>query len=188
MGAGILTRWLSGALPLGALLAMACSDSGVRPKSSAQAADSADQIMVKMSTQLTEKGVLRSFVEADSAYVYQNQQQMDLRHFKVRMLDAQGNLQSTLTAQRGLYSSYNGKLDARGQVLVESIDGRRLKTEHLIYDKVANQIKSDTVFSYDSPTAHGSGNGFTSDINFRNVQIEQPRGTQRGKGILVPGQ
>lgn len=168
--------------------AAACSDTGVRPKGSLQSADSADQIMVKMSTRLTEGGVLRSFVEADTAYVYQNEQRMDLRHFKVRMLDANGNLQSTLTAARGLYATYSGKLDARGQVLVESTDGRRLRTEHLIYDKGANRIEGDTVFSYESPTVKGSGNGFVSDIQFRNVTIDQPKGAQKGKGILLPGQ
>src|SRR5262249_42137028 len=119
--------------------------------------------------------------------VYQSDQHMDLRHFKVRMLDAQGNLQSTLTASRGLYVIYTGKLDARGQVLVESTDGRRLRTEHLVYDKAANSIASDTGFSYESPTANGSGKSFKSDINSRNVKIEQPRGIKKGKGIRVRG-
>jgi len=178
----------AGALSLAWLAAAACADAGVRPQGTMQSADSADQILVTMSTQITEKGVLRSFVEADTAYIYQNQQQMDLRRFKVRMLDAQGNLQSTLTADRGLYASYVGKLDARGHVVVESTDGRRLQTEHLIYDKTANQIKSDTAFTYNSATERGSGNGFISDINFRNIQIEQPKGAQKGKGILLPGQ
>ena len=166
----------------------ACSDPGVRPHSSSEVADSADQIMLKMATRLTDGGVLRSFVEADTAYIYQADQHMDLRKFTVRMLDANGNLQSTLTADRGLYASYTGKLDARGNVVVVATDGRKLMTSHLIYDKGANQIKSDTVFTYDSPTARGSGNGFVSDINFRNVQIDQPKGTQKGKGILLPGQ
>ncbi len=170
------------------LFELACNDAGVRPHGTMQTADSADQIMVKMSTRLTENGVLRSFVEADTAYVYQGDQRMDLRHFKVRMLDAQGNLQSTLTAERGQYVTYNGRLDARGHVLVESTDGRRLRTEHLIYDKGANAISGDTVFTYESPTVNGTGNSFNSDINFKNVQIAQPRGTQKGKGILVPGQ
>ena len=170
------------------LVLAACADTGVRPTGSLQSADSADQIMLKMSTQLTENGVLRSFVEADTAYVYQNQQITDLRHFTVRMLDAHGNLQSTLTADHGIYTTYSGKLDARGHVLVESTDGRRLRTEHLIYDKQANQIRSDTVFSYDSPTAKGSGKSFLSDIEFRNLTIDQPTGAQKGKGILLPGQ
>ena len=71
------------------LLGLACNDAGVRPHGTLQTADSADQIMVKMSTRLTENGVLRSFVEADTAYIYQGDQRMDLRNFKVRMLDAQ---------------------------------------------------------------------------------------------------
>ena len=181
---------MRGPLLLALLLALAaaCSDAGVRPTATTQRADSADQVMIRMSTQLTEQGVLRSFVEADTAYVYQNQQLMDLRRFKVRMLDAQGNLQSTLTAERGLYSSYNSKLDARGNVLVESVDGRKLRTAHLIYDKAANLIESDTVFTYDSPTASGSGKSFRSDIEFRNINITQPRGAQKGQGILLPGQ
>ncbi len=170
------------------LVAAGCADTGVRPQGSMQSADSADQIMVHMSTQLTEKGVLRSFVEADTAYVYQNQQIMDLRKFKVRMLDTHGDLQSTLTADHGIYTTYSSKLDARGHVLVESTDGRRLRTEHLIYDKVANQIRSDTTFTYDSPTARGSGKSFLSDIEFRNLTIDQPKGAQKGKGILLPGQ
>jgi LPS export ABC transporter protein LptC len=182
----MIRRLLLGGIAL--LVTLGCNDPGVRPHGTLQTADSADQIMVKMSTRLTEGGVLRSFVEADTAYVYQGDQHMDLRNFKVRMLDAQGNLQSTLTAARGIYVTPTGKLDARGHVLVESTDGRRLRTEHLIYDKVGNQISSDTVFTYESPTANGSGNSFKSDINFRNVQIEQPKGTQKGKGILVPGQ
>ncbi len=104
------------------------------------------------------------------------------------MLDAQGSLQSTLTADRGEYITATGKLDARGHVLVESTDGRHLRTEHLIYDKGANQIKSDTVFTYDSHDFKGGGNGFVSDIDFRNIQVNQPRGAQKGKGLLLPGQ
>lgn len=173
---------------LGVLLIAACGEEGVRPQGNLQSADSADQIMTKMSTQLTENGVLRSFVEADTAYVYQNTQITELRHFTVRMLDAHGNLQSTLTADRGIYTVYSGKLDARGNVLVVSTDGRQLRTEHLIYDKAANQIKSDTTFTYSSPTERGSGKSFLSDIEFRNLTVTEPKGAQKGKGILLPGQ
>lgn len=181
-------RLRSTAVTLFGVLAAACATTGVRPQGTMGAADSADQIMLKMSTQLTDKGVLRSHVDADTAYIYQNTQTMDLRNFKVRMLDAQGNLQSTLTARQGIYASLTGKLDARGQVLVEGADGRKLKTEHLIYDKTANQIKSDTTFTFDSPTASGSGKGFVSDANFKNIDIDRPKGRQKGQGMLLPGQ
>jgi LPS export ABC transporter protein LptC len=177
-----LLAWFAGAG------AAACTDAGVRPSAVTQAADSADQVLLKMATKITNDGVLRSFVEADTAYLYQRSQTTEMRRFTARFLDENGNLKSTLTADLGLYLTYSNKLDARGHVIVVSTDGRKLVTEHLIYDKMANQIMSDTAFVYDSKTEHVTGNGFTSDIDFKNLKVEQPKGFQRGRGVLLPGQ
>jgi LPS export ABC transporter protein LptC len=181
-------RVLWGLLGGAGISTAACTDSGVRPSSILQAADSADQVMFGMSTQVTEKGVRRSFVEADTAFLYQNRQTMDLRHFKVLFLDPEGNPKSTLTARQGFYTSFNNKLDARGDVLVEAVDGGKLRTQHLIYNEGARQIVSDTTFVYDGPQGHITGNGFISDLEFKNVRVEQPKGTQKGKSIVLPGQ
>ncbi|MGQ0703785.1 MAG: LPS export ABC transporter periplasmic protein LptC [Gemmatimonadales bacterium] len=163
-----------------------CTQTGVTTRETGERADSADQIMMGMITQLTENGVLRSYVEADTAYLYQNQQVTDLRGLRIRLLDAQGNQTSTLTARQGTYSSVNGKLDARGNVVVETTDGRRLRTQHLIYDKVSNRVESDSAFTYESPSEQGSGSAFRSDIEFKNLEVNNPRGFQKGKGILIP--
>ncbi len=164
----------------------ACSETGSAPTGRAERGDSADQVMIKMVTQLTEKGVLQSYVEADTAFLYQNQQLMDLRHMRIRLLD-KGTEKSTLTADRGLYYSLSGKLDARGNVEVVTTDGRRLRTSHLIYDKTSNRVESDTTFTYESGSEVGSGKSFHSDVDFRNLSIDEPRGFQKGKGILLPG-
>ena len=179
---------LNASLPLCLLASIACSDPGVRPTSVAAAADSADQVMFKMSTKITNEGVLRSYVEADTAYIYQRTQMMDLRRFTARLLDEKGNLKSTLTADQGLYTTYSNKLDARGHVVITSVDGDRIQTEHLIYDKMANQVLIDTAFVYDSPKGRLIGNDLVSDIDFNNVTVGQPRGRQKGKGFLLPGQ
>jgi LPS export ABC transporter protein LptC len=165
----------------------ACSESGITPQQSAARADSADQVMTKMMTQLTEKGVLKSNVEADTAYLYQNQQLYDFRVLRIRFLDNQGSTESVLTAQRGLYYGLTGKLDARGKVEVVTTDGRKLRTEHLVYDKTTQMVESDTTFTYESPTETGTGKSFKSDTKFRNLTIEQPRGFQKGKGVQLPG-
>jgi LPS export ABC transporter protein LptC len=166
---------------------VSCSQPGVTGKAAGERADSADQVMEKMTTQLTEKGVLRSYVEADTAYLYQNQQLTDLRNLRIRLLDNQGTQKSILTAKRGLYYALTGKLDARGSVEVITIDGKRLRTEHLVYDKTANRVECDTTFTYESGTEVGSGKSFRSDVEFRNLSIDEPRGFQKGKGILLPG-
>lgn len=175
------------AFMVGAATVSACTDAGVRPSATTQAADSSDQRQLKMSTKITNDGVLRSFVEADTAYLYQRTQTIEMHRFTARFLDENGNLKSTLTADLGLYQTYSDKLDARGHVIVISTDGRKLVTEHLIYNKMANQIWSDTAFVYDSKTEHVTGNSFTSDIDFKNLRVEQIKGFQRGRGVLLPG-
>jgi LPS export ABC transporter protein LptC len=171
-----------------ASLFAACSPAGVRPATESVVADSADQVMYRMSTKITNEGVLRSHVEADTAFMYQRSQTMDLRHFTAQLLDEKGNLKSTLTADRGLYITYSNKLDARGHVVVTTVDGQKIQSEHLIYDKQANQVTIDTAFVYDSKKGQLTGNCMKSDIDFTNVDVCQPKGRQKGKGFLLPGQ
>lgn len=169
-------------------LALACTDSGIRPTAVTQAADSADQQLFKMTTAISAEGVRRSYVEAETAYVYQGRALTELRRMKVLFFDEQGNLKSTLVADKGLLGQFTKRLEASGHVVVTSPDGRRLTTEHLIYDKQANQITIDTAFTSEGPTGRLSGNGAISDIGFSHIVVQQPRGAQKGKGFLLPGQ
>ena len=169
-------------------LLMACADSGVRPTALTQTADSADQRLLKMITTIHADGIRRSYVEAETAYVYQNQALTDLRRMKVLFFDEQGNLKSTLVADKGLLGTYSNRLEARGNVIVTSPDGRRLTTQHLTYDKQANKITIDTAFVSEGPTGRLSGNCMESDAGFNNVSVCQPKGVQKGEGFLLPGQ
>lgn len=175
-------------LGLVASLVAGCSREGVRPATESVVRDSADQTMIRMSTKITNEGVLRSLVDADTSFFYQRTQTMDLRHFTARMIDEKGNLKSTLTADQGIYVTYSNKLDARGHVVVTSVDGQKITTEHLIYDKQANQVNIDTTFVADSKKGRLVGNCMKSDIDFTNVEVCQPKGHQKGKGFLLPGQ
>jgi LPS export ABC transporter protein LptC len=171
-----------------AVFMAACTREGVRPVTETAVADSADQVLFRMSTKITNEGVLRSHVDADTAFIYQRSQTMDLRHFTAQMLDEKGNLKSTLTADRGLYVTYSNKLDARGHVVVTTVDGQKILTAHLIYDKQSNQVTIDTTFVYDSRKGHLNGNCMKSDVAFTVVDVCQPTGRQKGKGFLLPGQ
>jgi LPS export ABC transporter protein LptC len=183
-----LGRAVVASVRLGVVVSAACSREGVRPVTETAAADSADQVLFRMSTKITNEGVLRSNIEADTAFIYQRSQTTDLRHFTAQLLDEKGNLKSTLTADRGLYVTYSNKLDARGHVVATTVDGQKILTEHLIYDKQQNQITIDTTFVYDSKKGHLTGNCMKSDIDFTMVDVCQPKGHQKGKGFLLPGQ
>ena len=173
---------------LAAMGTLGCEETGARPTTTIQAAaDSADQILEGFSHYVTNDGVRRTRVEADTAFFYENTQLTDLRNIKVTFYDLKGEEGSTLTAKRGTYRWQNGSMDAEGNVLVVSPDGRRLRTQTLRYDNAANQISTDQRFTFDRGTEHLEGNSFRSDPDFRNVVTDRPRGVA-GDGLLLPGQ
>ena len=112
-----------------AFSAIACEDSGVKPTTTVQAPDSADQVLEGFSHYVTSEGIRRSRVQADTAYFYEATQVTNLVNVKATFYDLKGAESSTLTAKTGLYRWQDGSMEATGNVLVVSPDGRRLTTE-----------------------------------------------------------
>ena len=176
------------ALAIAVAVALAgCEDPGARPTTTLQAPDSADQVLEGFSHYVTHQGVRRSRVEADTAFFYENTQITELRNIKVTFYDLKGEESSTLTARRGTYRWQDGSMEAEGDVLVVSPDGRRLRSEILRYDNAENTISTDRQFTFDRGAEHLEGNSFRSDPDFRNVVTDRPRGVA-GDGLLLPGQ
>jgi LPS export ABC transporter protein LptC len=173
--------------PFLVLSVLSCEEAGVRPTATVQAPDSADQVLEGFSHYVTNEGVRRSRVEADSAFFYEPTQITELHKIKVVFFDLKGAEGSTLTAQRGTYRWQDGSMEANGNVVVVSPDGRRLSTETLRYDNATNTIMTDKPFSFDRGAEHLEGNSFRSDPDFRNVVTDRPRGVS-GEGLLLPGQ
>jgi LPS export ABC transporter protein LptC len=172
---------------LSAFSALGCEDTGVRPTTTVQAADSADQVLEGFSHYVTNNGVLRSRVEADTAFFYEQTQTNALHNIKVIFFDTKGAESSTLTAKRGTYRWQDGSMEAIGNVVVVSPDGRRLSTDLLRYDNATNTILTDRHFTFDKGDEHLEGNSFRSDPDFKNVVTDRPRGVS-GNGMLLPGQ
>jgi LPS export ABC transporter protein LptC len=175
------------ALSVVSLFSVACEESGARPTTTVQAPDSADQVLEGFSHFVTRDGILRSRVEADTAFFYEPTQITDLKKVRVVFFDVRGEEGSTLTAKRGTYRWQDGSMEAKGSVLVVSPDGRRLKTETLKYDNPSNTISTNVHFTFDRGTEHLEGNSFRSDPDFKNVVTDKPRGVA-GDGMLLPGQ
>jgi LPS export ABC transporter protein LptC len=197
--AAIAGRWGSTALPpyrltvlsvlsaLSVVSVLSCEESGARPTATVNAPDSADQVLEGFSHFVTNQGVRRSRVEADSAYFYEATQITHLRKLRVVFYNAKGEEGSTLTAKAGTYRWQDGSMEADSNVVVVAPDGRRLATERLRYDNATNTISTDRRFSFDRGAEHLEGNSFKSDPDFRNVVTDKPRGVA-GNGMLLPGQ
>lgn len=158
------------------------------PVTATQAAlDSADQVLIGMSHYVTDAGVLRARVRADTAFFFSGTQRAELRNVHVTFYDANGQATSTLTSREGTHHWRTGDMEARGNVVVvRDKDRATMRTEVMDYKQMRNEVSSDTSFVWDEPDRHVAGDGFTSDPEFRKITAKRPRGT--GGQFILPNQ
>ena len=166
-----------------AALLLAC-DTGIKPTATVAAADSADQVLFNMSHFVTNAGIQRAHVLADTAYFYSPAQTAELRNVHITFYDTRGAETSTLTSRQGTYHWRGGEMEARGNVVVVRTDGATLRTEVIHYIPARNQVTSDQPFVFDEPTRHIKGEGFTADPDFKVVTAKRPTGEAGGKFTL----
>ncbi len=147
---------------LGALVLAAC-ETGIKPTATIAATDSADQVQFGMSHYVTNEGIQRAQVRADTAYFYSPVQTAELRNVHITFYDPRGAQTSTLTSREGTYHWRTGDMEARGNVVVLRTDGATLRTAVLRYNQARNQVSSDQPFVFDEPTRHIEGEGLGRD-------------------------
>jgi LPS export ABC transporter protein LptC len=168
------------------LLAVACK-SGTPVTATQAALDSADQVLIGMSHYVTEAGVLRARVRADTAFFFSGTQRAEMRTVHVTFYDAAGLPTSTLSSREGTHHWRTGDMEARGNVVVvRNKDGATLRTEVMNYNQIRNEVSSDRDFVFDEPGRHVEGKGFTSDPEFKKITAKSPRGT--GGQFILPSQ
>ena len=166
---------------------VAACKSGTPITATQAALDSADQVLLGMSHYVTEQGVLRARVRADTAYFYSNTQRAELRNVHVTFYDVAGNPTSTLTSREGTHHWRTGDMEARGNVVVvRDKDGGTMRTEVMDYNQTRNEVSSDQAFVFDGPDRHIEGKGFTSDPEFKKITAKSPHGT--GGQFILPSQ
>src|SRR5216110_3030783 len=176
--------WL---LTPGSLLLVFSCKSGTPVTATQAVLDSADQVLLGMSHNVTESGVLRARVRADTAYFFSNSQRAELRNVHVTFYDITGRPTSTLTSKEGTHNWRTGDMEARGNVVVvRDKDGATLRTEVMDYSQVKNEVSSDKSFVWDEPGRHVEGDGFTSDPEFKKIAAKRPHGT--GGKFILPSQ
>lgn len=169
------------------VLASAGCDRPADPVAQAESAlDSADQVMMGLKQYLTQEGIRQAYLEADTAYIYETRGHIQLRNIRVTFFGENGEQTSVLTARRGLHNIRTEVMEAMQDVLVVRTDGGRLTTNHLIYDKPRNEVKTDSAYTYTTPERTVSGDGFVSDPSFNNIQSQRVRG--RAGGFRLPNQ
>jgi LPS export ABC transporter protein LptC len=134
-------------------------------------ADSADQVMYGVRFKLTDAGVDRAQLYADTAYFFEDNTRIELENVNTTFFTTMGAKDAVLTSRHGTNNTRTGNMVARQNVVVVSEDGRRLTTAELIYNPQRNEISSDSAFVMTEPNRRLEGIGFRSDPNMKNIQI-----------------
>jgi lipopolysaccharide export system protein LptC len=147
--------------------------------------DSAEQMLFGVHFFLTDGGVRRAELFADTAYMYDQNTRTELRTVKTNFFDATGKENATLTSREGSYSFRLNTMEGRGNVVVVTPEGRRLETEQLRYDPARDEISSDSAFTLTEPDRVTSGIGFTSDPDMNNIHVLRALKTS-GQAVTIP--
>ena len=179
-----MKRWLVAVLATLAVAA-ACQDVKEPPVALGSMPDSADQIMFGVNTLLTERGLLQAELRADSAYFYDENTRVELRNVRTTFFSKTGQKTGVLTSKAGTYSTRLARMEARGNVVVVSEDGKRLTTPQLLYDQGRNEISSDSAFVLIEPNRRLEGVGFVSDPQMNRVRVlKKAKGEDEGTFTL----
>lgn len=182
--------------PRNTILALALALGGVacRETNVAQAppkpttADSADQVMFGVHFFVTDAGLRRAEVKADTAMTYEENTRTQLFKVNATFFNAQGARNATLTSKSGTYNVRIGSMEARGDVVVKSTDGRTLTSPHLRFDPTRNEISSDSAFVLTEKNGRvTSGVGFISDPDLNSVKV-LAGARQTGNKVTLPRQ
>ena len=170
------------------IAAAACSGapSTPLPKAVTQS-DTADQVMFGVKTNVTDAGLLRARLAADTVFMYNDNTLADLRTLTAEFFSGMGAKTATLTARTGLYNVQLGWMEARGDAVVITEDGRKLESPHLKYDPQKNEISSDSAFVLTEVDRVTRGIGFTADPDLQNVRVIRGWQTE-GQRVVVPPQ
>ena len=165
----------------------ACTETAPPPVLTGTMADSADQTVWGLRTLLTDRGLLRAELVSDSAFFFDENTRIELLKVRVTFYASNGARNAVLTSREGTYNTRRNLMEARGDVVVVSEDGRRLSTPQLRFDQVRNEITSDSAFTLTEPGRQVSGVGFVSDPDMNNIRILRTT-TGQGDAVIIPNQ
>ncbi|MCA0376179.1 MAG: LPS export ABC transporter periplasmic protein LptC [Gemmatimonadetes bacterium] len=165
-------RWLSALLVAATLPAAACPKAAQKPAASRKfdIPDSAESMSFGARVVLTDQGVNKGVLLADTALGYEDNTRLELRRINLTFYTSQGVRDGVMTARAGTLNQRLSRLEARGDVIIIREDGKRFTSPLLVFDQQRNQFFTDSAFVLTEPSRQLSGIGMESDprlVNFK---------------------
>jgi LPS export ABC transporter protein LptC len=164
----------------GATLA-ACGGGGTGPRADLYRDLPADYVMLNVNHYLTDDGVRRGILDADTAFVYVDSATVDLRKVHLLLYGTDGKDAADLVSRTGQLNQRTNAMVARGAVvLVAKTTADRIETEELHYDPNVHRVWSTVRTTRIQNGNRVTADGFTADDQMRNVEMTRPRGRVEG--------
>jgi LPS export ABC transporter protein LptC len=182
--------WVKRTALLALALVAACNRHGGAPSAPHNPlADSADQVVFGARERMTDGGVSKSDLYSDTAYFFDDNTRIEMRgHVLVTFFTDVGAKNAVLTSKEGTYNNRTGNMEARGNVVVITVDGRHLTTPILRFNQARNEISSDTSFVTTDSSRRLTGIGFTSDPDMNNIHCFRACNGVGGQVVLPSNQ
>lgn len=144
----------------------------------------ADYVMATVKHYLTEDGIRRGILHADSAYFYNDSAKADLRKVHLVLYNQTGQQAADLVSNQGDLDQRTNAMVARGSVvLVAHSGGQRIETEELHYDPNGHRVWSTVKTTVTQNGTRTVTDGFTADDQLTNIQMTRPRGRTEGMKV-----
>jgi LPS export ABC transporter protein LptC len=145
--------------------ATACRETKQPPVGVIGPADTAEQVGFGVRILLTPNGIQRGELVGDTMFIFNDQTKFDFRNARVKFNTELGVPNGTMRADRGIYDTRTQILEGFGNVVVTTTDGKQLKSPHLKFNQLANEVSSDTSFVLSAGPRVQRGIGFRADPN-----------------------
>lgn len=143
----------------------ACGKQATKPPTATTEVDSAEQVLFDVRSPMTQSGVKRGQMFADTIYVFRDQSYFVMRNVRATFNTETGAPNGNLRGDRGTYDLRTQVLEGFGNVVVTSTKGERLSSNHLRYNQAQNEISSDSAYTLVRNNETQRGIGFRSDPN-----------------------
>jgi LPS export ABC transporter protein LptC len=149
-------------------------------------ATNSNQVTVGMNLKLTEAGVLKADLFADTAVTPAGETRSQLTKVRLTFFNP-GKAPSKLTSRTGEYDQQSGQMTARGGVVLLTPGDRGMRTitsEELFWDQKADRVWSEVETTIVENGQTLITDGFTSNAAFTNIQGKNARvqGVRVGEG------
>ena len=159
--------------------ALGCGDAPATPVASDDLLTmGSDMVGYETTTILTIDGVKSGVIDADTAYFFDDSTFVYMRGVNMVIHTDQGAVRATVTADQGRYEQRSQQMHAQGNVvLIIPGEHRRVESGELYYNPVNHQIwsNSSTTYWHDGEVTRGTC--FKSDLDFRNYEVCNIRGS-----------